>query len=163
MKLGRIKRGIEKIGLPPMRFQISRFRKMTFINDAYNANPVSMKNSLETFSFMKTQGRKLFVCGDMLELGSYSAVAHDHVGRWIVDYGIDYLITLGSLSQLIADAALRSGMKRHRIRSVEDVEDAAQEISAIARPGDCILLKGSRGMAMERILELIKSHNHHKV
>jgi len=157
-----IRRGIGKIKLPPMRFQISRFKKMTFINDAYNANPVSMKSSLETFSQLKAEGRKLFVCGDMLELGSYSSVAHSQVGRWVADYNLDYLITYGSLSQLTADAAVRNGMNRHRVRSVDDIQDVVQEINAIARPGDCILLKGSRGMAMEKILDIVKTHNHHK-
>lgn len=162
MKWRRIASGMKKIKLPPMRFEVNRIKKMIFINDAYNANPVSMKNSLETFSQMKTKGRKIFVCGDMLELGSYSGVAHNQVGRWVAQSAVDYLITLGSLSQLTADAALREGMNRHRVKSAEDIEDVVQEIGAIARPGDYILLKGSRGMAMEKVIELIKSHNGHK-
>ena len=151
-----------ELKLPSMRFERSRVNKMVFINDAYNANPESMRNALAAFSAIKTVGRKLFVCGDMLELGSYSAIAHAQVGRLVAESGVEYLVTMGSLSQLTADSAVRQGMKRRCVRSVESVEDVVQELNSIARPGDNILLKGSRGMGMERILELIKSHRYHK-
>jgi UDP-N-acetylmuramoyl-tripeptide--D-alanyl-D-alanine ligase len=151
-----------KLKLPSMRFERSTVNKMVFINDAYNANPESMRNALAAFSAIKTVGRKLFVCGDMLELGSYSAFAHAQVGRLAAESGVDFLVTIGSLSQLTADAAVKHGMKRRCVRSVESVEDVVQELNSIARPGDSVLLKGSRGMGMERILELIKSHRYHK-
>ena len=153
---------LRDLKLPSMRFERSTVNKLVFINDAYNANPESMRNALAAFSAIKTVGRKLFVCGDMLELGSYSALAHAQVGRLVADSGVEYLVTMGSLSQLTADAAVRHGMKRRCVRSVESVEDVVQELNSIARPGDNILLKGSRGMGLERILELIKSHRYHK-
>jgi len=162
LSAAQICRRIKGLKLPSMRFEKTSINQMMFINDAYNANPNSMRNALAAFSEIKCVGRKLFICGDMLELGSYSSAAHSQVGRLVADSGIEYLITLGSLSQLTADSAVRRGMKRRCVRSVESLEDAVQELNSIARPGDCILLKGSRGMRMEKILELVKSQRFHK-
>jgi UDP-N-acetylmuramoyl-tripeptide--D-alanyl-D-alanine ligase len=93
----------------------------------------------------------------MLELGGPGEVAHREVGREVARAGIQYLITLGSLAEQIAQGALSAGMDDSRVMHSQGPADAGRMVLSVARPGDCILIKGSRKMKMEKILEFIKS------
>jgi UDP-N-acetylmuramoyl-tripeptide--D-alanyl-D-alanine ligase len=152
-----IRQGLEDFKPVSMRSQLMELQGFRVLNDAYNANPASMRSALETLAGLGPSGQKIAVLGDMLELGGPGEVAHREVGREVARAGIQYLITLGSLAEQIAQGALSAGMDDSRVMHSQGPEDAGRMILSVARPGDCILIKGSRKMKMEKILEFIKS------
>jgi UDP-N-acetylmuramoyl-tripeptide--D-alanyl-D-alanine ligase len=152
-----IRQGLEDFKPVSMRSQLLELKEFWVLNDAYNANPASMRSALETLSGLGPSGQKIAVLGDMLELGGPGEVAHREVGREVARAGIRYLITMGPLAEQIAEGALSAGMDESRIIRCQGPEDAGQAILRVARSGDYILIKGSRKMKMERILEFIKS------
>ena len=144
-----IRRGLAAYKGVPMREEIVPIEPYTFINDAYNANPASMDVALRSLAAL-AKGRKIAVLGGMLELGEWTQKEHEKIGREVVREGIDILITLGEPALYIAQAARQEGMDR--VYTVTSHEEGAQCLKGILQPGDTILLKGSRGFAMERIL-----------
>ncbi|MEW6358234.1 MAG: UDP-N-acetylmuramoyl-tripeptide--D-alanyl-D-alanine ligase [Planctomycetota bacterium] len=142
--------------LPPMRLQRLVIGRVTFVNDAYNANPVSMAASVATFAEI-TADRKVFVCGDMLELGENSAKLHREVGRKIAEAGADVLWAVGEKAENAADAAVEAGMAAGAVYRAKTSEEAGERIADTLRPGDLVFLKGSRGMALEKILDRVKT------
>jgi UDP-N-acetylmuramoyl-tripeptide--D-alanyl-D-alanine ligase len=157
MDLDEIRQGLEGFRPVSMRSQLLELKGFHILNDAYNANPASMKSALETLSALGTGGQKIAVLGDMLELGEAAEVAHREIGREVARVGIQYLITLGPMAQQIAQGALSAGMEDHRVMCSQEPEDVGEKVLKVARPGDYILVKGSRKMKMENILEMIKN------
>jgi UDP-N-acetylmuramoyl-tripeptide--D-alanyl-D-alanine ligase len=157
MDLDVIRQGLEDFKPVSMRSQLLELKGLRILNDAYNANPASMRSALETLAGLGSSGQKIAVLGDMLELGGPGEVAHREVGREAALAGIQYLITMGSLAEQIAQGALSAGMDETRVMHCQGPEDVGQAIIKVARPGDDILIKGSRKMKMERILEFIKN------
>jgi UDP-N-acetylmuramoyl-tripeptide--D-alanyl-D-alanine ligase len=139
--------------LPPMRMEALSRGGVTVINDAYNANPDSMRAAVETLAAMKTRGRRILVIGDMLELGGASDRAHREIGALTARRGIDALIAVGPHSASAADAAAGAGMPPGSVVRCAGAREAAEALWAIAREGDCVLLKASRRMGLEKILE----------
>jgi UDP-N-acetylmuramoyl-tripeptide--D-alanyl-D-alanine ligase len=138
--------------LPGMRWAVSEKNGITVINDAYNANPQSMAASLKTFAARPCKGRRIAVLGDMLELGAQSETLHRGVGREAAAAKLDLLITVGPLAKrFIADEA-RKTVPALAVESFDDAVSARAPFSALLRPGDTVLLKASRGIALERIL-----------
>lgn len=133
----------------PMRQELLHIGEYTFINDAYNANPASMSESLKALSLL-TRGRKIAVLGGMLELGSWAEKEHEKIGEEAAALGIDALITMGDLAAHIARAAKEHGLTAAYVTANHD--EAAARLKEIIQPGDTVLLKGSRGFAMEKIL-----------
>ena len=133
----------------PMREEIIRMGSYTFINDAYNANPASMATSIHTLANL-TKGRKIAVLGGMLELGDWAQKEHEAIGREIVKEHIDVLIAMGELAGYIAGAAKAAGMEE--VYTASNHAGVADILTDIIKPGDTILLKASRGFAMEKIL-----------
>lgn len=136
-----------------LRMEIREVRGARIINDSYNANPASMLAALEALAVSKTSGRRIAVLGDMLELGEKSAELHQEVGQKIPRLKIDLLITVGDQAEHLARGAVKNGMPAGAIRSLEDKKRAAQYLLSLIKPGDTVLLKGSRGMKMEEILK----------
>lgn len=134
---------------------IKKAEEITIINDAYNANPASMQAALEAMYEIARETRAIAVLGDMAELGSISDEAHLEVGRMAVDYGTDVLITVGRKARVIARSAHEKGLPKGSIFTVHDVDDAAAILRAILEPGDVVLIKGSRFLGMERLVELV--------
>ncbi len=128
----------------------------TLINDAYNANPKAMELALETLVELKGTGRAIAVVGDMLELGNFSEEAHLRLGKKIGELSIDFLVALGQYASKVVESAVRHGLDPRRARPVATHSEALAVLNQIARSGDWILVKGSRGMAMERIAESLK-------
>jgi UDP-N-acetylmuramoyl-tripeptide--D-alanyl-D-alanine ligase len=126
------------------------------INDAYNANPRSMDLALETLVELKGAGRAIAVVGDMLELGTFSEEAHLRLGKKIGELSVDFLIALGQYGPKVVESAVRQGLDRDRARTAETHSEALAVLNQILRSGDWILVKGSRGMAMEKIAENLK-------
>lgn len=141
---------------PNLRMELVEFNGIRLINDSYNANPASMKNALETLKEMKTSGRKVAVLGDMLELGEKSARFHKEVGNKVFDCGVDILVTLGELSKWIAQGAKEKGLKNSSVMSFEDKEQAMEFLSKILKEGDLVLVKGSRKMKLEDLVQGLK-------
>lgn len=138
---------------PSMRMELEKVKGISVINDSYNSNPLSLKRAIETFSDLKTGGRKILITGDMLELGKRSRFFHTLAGRLIAGASIDELVGVGELSRFTVSAAKRSGMKKGSLWSCRDPEEALEIAKKIVKPGDVLLIKGSRAMRMERIIE----------
>lgn len=124
------------------------------IDDVYNASPDSMKASIEILKDL-TGGRKIAVLGDILELGDYSETGHTDVGKTVAEKGIDILITVGSLSRYIGQGAHKSGMDAQSIKHFSCNKDVTEYLETILSQEDTILVKGSRGMKMEEIVEYL--------
>jgi UDP-N-acetylmuramoyl-tripeptide--D-alanyl-D-alanine ligase len=130
------------------------------IDDTYNANPQSMEIALRLLAELSERGRSLAVIGDMGELGETAAVAHRETGRLAADLGIDFLFAMGERAEDVARGAEEGGMSRERVRIGRDCRDVAGRVNEILASGDCVLVKGSRAMKMERVVELIAKQSH---
>ena len=122
---------------------------VTIVDDAYNANPASVLAAIDTLR--RIDGRRVFVLGDMLELGCEGAAFHVEAVRTVVDAGIDVLVAVG-LATTQAVAAL-SPAQRTRIITCGDAAEAGDELMALAAPGDVVWVKGSRAVGLERVVE----------
>ncbi len=130
------------------------------LEDTYNANPLSVKAALTALDEMGGSGRRIAVLGDMLELGAQSPLLHREVGTAAASH-VDFLLLLGDLAGDIATGACAAGMTAERVRRVESHQAAVAHLRDLIRPGDRILVKGSRGMRMEKICaELRKGDSH---
>jgi UDP-N-acetylmuramoyl-tripeptide--D-alanyl-D-alanine ligase len=102
-------------------------------------------------------GRKIAVLGDMLELGKWTRSAHCDIGAMAANSGLALLVTVGQSARLIAQAAIEAGMETHRVLPLTTTAEAREAIRALAREGDFVLVKGSRQLRLERILEEFRS------
>jgi UDP-N-acetylmuramoyl-tripeptide--D-alanyl-D-alanine ligase len=127
-------------------------RGIHVIDDSYNSNPSALEEALTALAGLPG-GRRLAVLGDMLELGSEEAAYHREAGERAAALGIDLLILVGPLSRNTADAATGAGMDPERVLVFEDSPAAAQALSTLLEAGDVILVKGSRGMRMEVVVD----------
>ncbi|KHE92778.1 MAG: UDP-N-acetylmuramoyl-tripeptide--D-alanyl-D-alanine ligase [Candidatus Scalindua rubra] len=143
--------------LPPMRMEKQVYGDIVVINDGYNSNPSSMSAALEEFSQLNTPGRKILVCGDMLEMGNYAESVHREIGAKVAKSGIDALWTVGSLSGFVAEEAIANGMPEERIRSCATSEEVSSFVVSQLKKDDTVLIKGSRGMKLENVVRQIES------
>jgi UDP-N-acetylmuramoyl-tripeptide--D-alanyl-D-alanine ligase len=144
--------GLARATGPDMRLQLQTTTgDVTVLNDAYNANPASMKAALETASHLPTRGRRFAVVADMLELGKSSERFHKEIGSFAATCKFDGLVCVGPEAKLIMDAALAAGMEASKVRHFADSAAAAPEVARLLSSGDLVLLKGSRGMKLERV------------
>ncbi len=140
--------------LPGMRWEVSERRGVTVVNDAYNANPGSMLAVVRTFMRLPCAGRRILVLGDMLELGAHAEPLHREVGRCVAAVAPDFLFAVGpDTRRFVADEALKCGLPAGRVRCFDNATDVAGALRACAAPGDQVLLKASRGMRLERVLD----------
>jgi len=145
---------LEEFTAPGMRMQVEESGGIRYINDSYNANPMSMRCAAKVLNDMEVRegGRKIAVLGDMLELGETARDAHLNVGRIFGGLGLSHLFLVGEHAGDYREGAVDAGMEPGRIECFADSETAARFIDGFRRPGDVILVKGSRGMRMERIV-----------
>jgi UDP-N-acetylmuramoyl-tripeptide--D-alanyl-D-alanine ligase len=141
---------------PEMRLQRHQIGSITLINDAYNANPNSMRAALETIAGLNTNGRRIAVLGDMLELGHSSDRYHREIGQVVAQCKFDLLACVGNQAQLIAEAAEQAGMAIGAICRFRDAAEAAQAIPKWLKDDDLVLLKGSRSMHLEYVDAALK-------
>jgi UDP-N-acetylmuramoyl-tripeptide--D-alanyl-D-alanine ligase len=150
-----------------MRLQLEKTAGgVTVVNDAYNANPASMKAALETAVTLRppmNSGRLAAVVGDMLELGESSDRFHREIGTFAAGCRFDLLACVGEMGALIADAAEAAGMDPSRVRRYPDARTAAAEIPHLARPGDVVLIKASRGTRLELVAQAIAQTAHSQI
>lgn len=149
---------LKDFGGVEMRLQRHQVDGVTVINDAYNANPTSLAAAVETLCEIP-QARKVLVVGDMRELGDAAESLHTQAGEDIAQKDVDFLITVGALGRYIATGAQSAGMNADQVKVFESIEPLAHEISSLLQDGDVVLLKGSRAMGMERLLDAIDCRN----
>ena len=146
-------RGVQNFLPTKMRMNVLRLEgDVVILNDAYNANPQSMRAAAAVLGSAKNR-RKVAVVGDMLELGEGSAMFHRAVGQSFAEEGIDCLIAAGDLSRHLAEGAEEAGLNE-----VYYFADPAQAVPAVLRerqPGTTILVKASRAMEFERFVEAL--------
>ena len=144
--------GLAACHLTKGRLEQKTLGGIRFLDDSYNANPDSMRAALRTLAALPVSGARIAVLGRMGELGAESERGHRAVGADAAEAGIDLLVAVGAEeARLIAEAARQGGLKE--VHHVADTEAAAALLAGRARPGDLILLKGSRSARMERVLE----------
>ena len=131
--------------------------EIVLIDDTYNANPQSTEAALHLLAELKGVHRGVAVLGDMGELGETAESAHREAGRLAATLGIDVLIALGERAEIVASGALASGMSRDCVVVATDHTDAGTRACAVLRKRDTVLVKGSRSMKMERVVEAIVS------
>lgn len=146
-----ITKGLLQFTSGTMRLHIEQRGDYIIINDAYNASPLSMVAAVETLSDVAS-GRKIAILGDMLELGEFAEEAHSAIGRKLAQHNVDAVVTVGTLARFIALSAQQTGVKF--VMPCEDHAKAQAVIREIIKPGDTLLIKGSRGMKMEKMLEM---------
>jgi len=138
-----------------VRFRIRRVGALEVIDDTYNASPVSMGASLEGLAERPGSGRKMAALADMLELGPDAARLHQEVGELAGRLGLDVLFARGDHASAMIEAARRNGVPHADV--IQDPQSMAAAIHGMSTPGDVLLVKGSRGMRMERVIEALAS------
>jgi UDP-N-acetylmuramoyl-tripeptide--D-alanyl-D-alanine ligase len=136
---------------PEMRLQLHRTNGIAVLNDAYNANPNSMKAALETAAALPAKGRRIAVLGDMLELGAAAERYHKELGEFAAGCGLDFLICVGAGGAIIADAAVAAGQPAAKVARYRDSGTLAARIRRLLQAGDLVLLKASRGVRLEAV------------
>jgi UDP-N-acetylmuramoyl-tripeptide--D-alanyl-D-alanine ligase len=154
-----IRAGLEQFRPGDRRFAPERLGPLTLINDSYNANPASMEAALTTLAEVKGEGRLFAALGDMLELGPNAPELHRQVGA-LAGKVAWRLYLVGEMAPHLADGARRGGMNPAAISMGMSHEEIAADILRLAGPGDLVLVKGSRGMAMERVATLLRDEYH---
>ena len=145
-----IKEAIEGFTLPPGRGEIYQRDGVTVIDDSYNANLVSTLAGLETLLRIPSEGRRIAVIGDMLELGRFSEEHHRRIGEFAAARGVDRLLCYGPETRATCCTALSAGLEVHHFG---DKSELSHALSQTVKEGDVVYVKGSRGMAMETVIE----------
>lgn len=142
--------------LPPMRMEKQVCGDIIVINDEYNSNPSSMLAALDEFSYLPASGRKIFICGDMLELGKETERLHREIGKEVAKAKIDVLWTVGHFSQFVAEEAIANGMLKENVLNFETSEEICSFVLSQLKSKDMVLIKGSREMKLECISSQIQ-------
>jgi len=131
---------------------------ITLIDDSYNSSPAALKRSLETLHAATGSARKIAVLGEMLELGAHAERLHQECGRAAADAGLSLLIAVGGDgAQWLADSARRAGMAESAVLFVPTSNEASEIALRKVRPGDLILVKGSRGIRTDLVVDRLKA------
>lgn len=157
MNAGEIREGLQNFKPSKMRMDMIRLKSGTLIiNDVYNANPDSMIAAINVLSSIKNDGRSVCILGNMLELGDIVEKAHINVGSYAAGSGVDILITIGDTAAYMAKGAASAGMEEKKIFSFASNQEANEHLLDILIPGDVVLVKGSRGMKMEDVVDFLR-------
>ncbi len=157
LSVGELATGIA--GLRPVEYRgslITLQNGIRLYDDSYNSNPRALDAVLKSLGGLPST-RKVAVLGDMLELGKERSDFHRKAGEALVGWKWDVLVAVGTLAATIAEAAAAAGMQKSSIHHFPDSRKAAGRIGGILRKGDLVLVKGSRGMKMEKIVETLKA------
>jgi len=137
---------------PAMRWEQKTVGGVTFINDAYNANPLSMSAAITTFREFETAGRRWLVLGDMLELGTGAVEEHRAIGRALAGGPWAGLVTVGELGAEIARGAVDAGLASTEAQCCGTVDEAVRVLKENVVKGDVLLVKASRGKQLEKVI-----------
>jgi len=153
-----IKEGLESCHSMEKRMELLKFGGVTILNDTYNANPSSVPLVLMTLRAMKGVKRRIAVLGDMLELGKRSEEEHRNVGEWVVESGMDVFFCYGMEMGVAAERAKELGI--NQVRHFNSKSDLVEVLENFLEEGDLVLVKGSRGIEMEEIVEELRRGLH---
>jgi UDP-N-acetylmuramoyl-tripeptide--D-alanyl-D-alanine ligase len=129
-------------------------RGVVVVDDSYNANPTATRRAIDVLRSTRTKGRRVAVIGEMLELGERSNALHESVGRAAVAAGVDELVAVGGEpAKAMADAAIAAGMSRTHVRYFATSDQAADAFEAYVHDGDLVLVKGSRGIRTDVVVD----------
>ncbi|MBI2096090.1 MAG: UDP-N-acetylmuramoyl-tripeptide--D-alanyl-D-alanine ligase [Candidatus Taylorbacteria bacterium] len=138
---------------PPGRMRIiPGLKGATVIDDSYNSSPAAAKEALTTLKNLKAGGRKVAVLGDMLELGRFAAAEHEKLGRYAAACA-DLLVAVGLRARSIAEGALEAGLVKDKIFQFDEALEAGQFVQNLISGGDVVLVKGSQGIRLEKVVE----------
>ncbi|MBT7595390.1 MAG: UDP-N-acetylmuramoyl-tripeptide--D-alanyl-D-alanine ligase, partial [Gemmatimonadetes bacterium] len=135
-----------------MRSQFLRNRGIRVINDCYNANPESLRAAIDLLVDIEVEGRRVAIVGDMLELGAKTEELHQEAGRYMADR-LDVLLTTGSASQALGEAARAQGMAKADALHFTSQDDLLDHARHLLTQGDTVLVKASRGVGLEYVAE----------
>ncbi|MBI5729033.1 MAG: UDP-N-acetylmuramoyl-tripeptide--D-alanyl-D-alanine ligase [Candidatus Magasanikbacteria bacterium] len=143
------------VSLPGHLRLLSGIKNTLLIDDTYNSSPVAAKAALDTLASIPVPAgsERYAVLGDMLELGPETETAHREIGFKVAELGIDFLITVGEASKITAAAAREAGFEEHRIARFDNSAAAGKFLQEQLNTGDIILVKGSQGSRMEKIVK----------
>lgn len=148
--------GLEKAETDEMRMQMVPLGSgVRLVDDAYNASPLSTEAALKTLAELSGE-RKVAVLGDMLELGKIAEEAHRRIGQQAHRFGMDLVAAVGSMAEQVKEGAVEAGMDPKAVLTFADSQQCAHSVSEWSKPGDLILLKGSRGIRLERVSDALK-------
>ena len=136
------------------RFCIVQAGGLEIIDDTYNANPASVKAALDALRMRPGGGARIVALGDMLELGESARRLHAETGEYVGQSGASHLFARGDFAQAVVDGARAAGVIQAEV--INDHADMAHAIAAVAKPGDILLVKGSRGMQMEKVVQSLQ-------
>jgi len=136
------------------RLEVRKAGPLWIVDDTYNANPVSFQSAVSTLHGLRIKGKRIIVCADMLELGARAVALHRQVGEMIAQSGVDAVLSTGKLARHITRAVKRRD-RDCDARHCKDMAEVKRQLKRLIRPGDAVLVKGSRAMHMERVLESI--------
>ena len=133
-------------------------RGVVVVDDSYNANPTATRRAIDVLRSSETSGRRVAVIGEMLELGDRAVGLHEDVGRAVVAAGLDELVTVGSdAARAMAGAAVAAGMGRAHVRYFATSDEAADAFASYVHAGDLVLVKGSRGVRTDTVVDRLKA------
>ena len=148
---------LPRVNPAAMRGEVLHFDGgLTVINDCYNSSPTAMESMLEVLAQTPGSKRRILAAGEMLELGPNSAELHYQAGQAAARHHLDWIIAVRGHAQQMIRGAVECGHPKDRTRFFETSQDAAEFAASLVRPGDLVLVKGSRGVHMERIIEAIR-------
>jgi UDP-N-acetylmuramoyl-tripeptide--D-alanyl-D-alanine ligase len=151
---GAIASGLARVRPSPHRSRVEEVGGRWIYDDCYNANPDSMRAALRAARDLRPDARVVAVLADMMELGDDAAALHAEIGREAARLGVAVLVGAGALAAETVAAARAAGLGA--VWHVADALEAATRVAGAARPGDVVLIKGSRAMAMERAVEALR-------
>jgi UDP-N-acetylmuramoyl-tripeptide--D-alanyl-D-alanine ligase len=136
------------------RGQVVEIGGATILNDSYNSNPEALRSMIHTLAARPAAGRRILVAGEMLEMGEHGPALHIAAGRAAADAGLDLVVAVEGNAEHLATAACAGGVPAVFLR---DAETAGQWLARNLRAGDVVLVKGSRGVHLERAIEAVKN------
>jgi UDP-N-acetylmuramoyl-tripeptide--D-alanyl-D-alanine ligase len=149
--LDEIAAGLATAASAAWRMQLVRTRRLTVLNDAYNASPTSTAAALRSLARLPVPGRRMAVLGEMRELGDEAEAAHHDIGHMAVECGVDVLVVVGDEARAVGTGARASGPGGVEVVDVADAAAAVDAIASRAREGDAVLVKASRAVGLERV------------
>ena len=151
-------RALKTLPALSMRTELLQVGTLTILNDCYNANPASMKNALEILAGIDSAGqrRKVFICGEMAELGEQAEQLHAELGPFIAAAKVELALAVGTLAKIAAETARASARGDLQIKCFEDTPSACNKLHEFVKDYDIILVKGSRTASLERAVEKLK-------
>jgi UDP-N-acetylmuramoyl-tripeptide--D-alanyl-D-alanine ligase len=151
-------RAVRALPAVSMRTELLQAGTLTILNDCYNANPASMKNALGILAGIDStgRGRKVFICGEMAELGQQAEQLHTELGKLIAEAKVALVLAIGPMAKIAAEAAKASTGDDLQIKCFEDTPSACNKLHEFIQDYDIILVKGSRSASLEKAVEKLK-------